>query len=162
MAKNPVARDPRQTPLDRLYARPGFMIRRAHQISTDLFIEACAALDMTPSQYGVLYILFHSGPLEQIGIARLIGLDRSTTALVVKILSERGLLEKTKSETDQRKVEISLTEAGRQCFRQCERYAQKSVDALLAPFEPAERTQFLALLDKFVSHFNDNTRVTLG
>ena len=53
-------------------------------------------------------------------------------------------------------------EAGRQCFRQCERYAQKSVDALLAPFEPAERAQFLALLDKFVSHFNDNTRVTLG
>ncbi|WP_174769992.1 MarR family winged helix-turn-helix transcriptional regulator [Paraburkholderia hayleyella] len=155
-------REPRLSPLDQLYTRPGFMIRRAHQISTDLFIEACAAFDITPSQYGVLYILFHDGPLEQIGIARLIGLDRSTTALVVKILAERGLLEKTRSETDQRKVDISLTEAGKQCLRRCERCAQTSMEALLAPFDTAERQQFLALLSKFVAHFNEHTRVTLG
>ncbi|WJF91934.1 MarR family transcriptional regulator [Paraburkholderia bonniea] len=162
MAKNPAAREPRLSPLDRLYTRPGFMIRRAHQISTNLFIEACAELDITPSQYGVLYILLHEGPLEQVGIARLIGLDRSTTALVVKILAERGWLDKTKSVTDQRKVEISLTETGRQALRQCERYAKNSVTTLLAPFDEAEREQFLGLLDKFVSHFNEHTRVTLG
>jgi DNA-binding MarR family transcriptional regulator len=147
--------------LEDLYRRPGFMIRRAHQIAIDVFIATCSPVDVTPSQYGVMYILNLGGPMSQIDVSRLIGLDRSTTALVIRILTERGLLMKTKSETDARKAEISLTTQGKRLFRQAERHAAREMKALLVPFSATEAKQFLGLLDKFVGHFNENTRVSI-
>ena len=44
-------------PIDTLYRRPGFMIRRAHQISQSVFTEECARLDITATQFGVLSVL---------------------------------------------------------------------------------------------------------
>jgi DNA-binding MarR family transcriptional regulator len=160
--KNKLARQAAATAsLDQLYTRPGFMIRRAHQISIDIFIEACRPLELTPSQYGVMFVLNHAGPLSQIGIARLLGLDRSTTALVVKILIERGFVGKTKSEEDARKTEIVLTPEGNRVMRSADKRATKSKDALMAPFTAAESKQLLALLSKFVNHFNEKTRVAI-
>jgi DNA-binding MarR family transcriptional regulator len=148
--------------LDTLYQRPGFLIRRAHQISIDLFIEACSSIDVTPSQFGVMYILHLVGPLSQIGVARLIGLDRSTTALVVRILTERGLLAKTRSVDDARKAEIILTIEGRRLFRRAERLAEHEREQVLKPFSDLEAEQFMGLLTKFVGYFNQRTRVSMA
>jgi hypothetical protein len=41
-------------PLRGLEDRPGFLIRRAHQISQSLFVEECAGLNITATQFGVL------------------------------------------------------------------------------------------------------------
>jgi MarR family transcriptional regulator, lower aerobic nicotinate degradation pathway regulator len=147
--------------LDELYRRPGFLIRRAHQIAMDMFIEACAPLDLTPSQYGVLYILDVAGPMSQIGVSRLIGLDRSTTALVIKLLTERGLTMKSPSPLDARKVEILITTEGRSALRQAAKLAEKERKSLLAAFTEEEGRTFLALLEKFVTHHNENTRVSI-
>ena len=148
--------------LEQLYSRPGFMIRRAHQISIDIFIEASRALDITPSQYGVMFVLRHSGPSSQIGIARLLGLDRSTTALVVRNLTERGYLTKAQSETDARKTEIMLSAEGRRVLRRADVLADRSKEALMAAFSKDEAAQFVSLLSKFVVHFNDSTRVSIS
>jgi hypothetical protein len=43
--------------LARLYARPGFLLRRAHQISAAVFEDACRDLGLTPAQFGVLTVL---------------------------------------------------------------------------------------------------------
>jgi MarR family transcriptional regulator, lower aerobic nicotinate degradation pathway regulator len=157
IAKNP-ASDP---VLDELYRRPGFLIRRAHQIAMDMFIDACAPIDLTPSQYGVLYILNIAGPMSQIGVARLIGLDRSTTALVIKLLTERGLTMKSPSPLDARKVELLITAEGKSILRQAAKLAEKERKSLLAPFTAEEGQTFLALLEKFVAHHNENTRVSI-
>jgi hypothetical protein len=36
--------------LEHLYARPGFLLRRAHQIAVGIFVEACALHKLTTSQ----------------------------------------------------------------------------------------------------------------
>ena len=69
--------------LDELYRRPGFLLRRAHQISVALFMEESAGLGLTTTQYGTMVVLRARGSLDQVGIATLVGIDRSTTALVV-------------------------------------------------------------------------------
>jgi hypothetical protein len=66
-----------------LYERPGFMLRRAHQISVSLFLAEVQDVEVTTTQYGVLVILQKRENLDQIGLSKLVGLDRSTTALVV-------------------------------------------------------------------------------
>ena len=41
----------------RLWDRPGFLIRRLHQIHVALFLEECRGFDVTPVQYAVLTAL---------------------------------------------------------------------------------------------------------
>ncbi len=36
-----------------LYRRPGFMVKRLHQVATAIFLEECGRYNMTPSQAGV-------------------------------------------------------------------------------------------------------------
>lgn len=128
----------------------------------DLFIQACIPVNITPSQYGVLYIINTVGSISQIGIARLIGLDRSTTALVVRLLTERGLLEKRQSLEDSRKSEIQLTEQGKSVFKEAEKLANREMKMILEPFSSEEGEVFLNLLGKFVAHHNDKTRVSMN
>ena len=61
--KGEVARERRI--LDGLYGTPEFLIRRAHQIATAVFAEACADLELTPSQYAALYALREHAPIGQ-------------------------------------------------------------------------------------------------
>ena len=68
------------------------MIRRAHQIGVAIFLEEARESRITPTQYGVLVILGHRPGIDQNTLARLLGLDRSTTGLVVRKLAERRVL----------------------------------------------------------------------
>ena len=73
-------------PLDELYRRPGFMIRRAHQIAVSLFLEETGELGITTTQYGILVLLKHHDGIDQITVSKLLGLDRSTTGTVLEKL----------------------------------------------------------------------------
>src|SRR5260370_7788603 len=86
------SRSSRTESLEDLYQRPGFMIRRAHQIAVAIFLEEARESRITPTQYGVLVILGRRPEIYQNTLARLLGLDRSTTGLVVRKLAERGLI----------------------------------------------------------------------
>ena len=141
-----------------LHDRPGFLIRRAHQIATSVFIEMCRDDELTPSQYGVLYMLRHEGPSDQSAIARLVGLDRSTTGLVVGGLAKRGLLRKQPSSTDRRRSALSLTQRGHALLTRCAPLAEEAKVALLAALNATERKEFLRLLKKFTSANNHLSR----
>jgi DNA-binding MarR family transcriptional regulator len=141
-----------------LHDRPGFLIRRAHQIATSVFVDACREEELTPSQYGVLHMLQHEGPSDQSAIARLVGLDRSTTGLVIRGLDARGLLRKQPSMADRRRSALTLTPRGRALLLRCEPLAEQAKLALLAAFTAAERMEFLRLLKKFTAANNHLSR----
>ena len=141
-----------------LHDRPGFLIRRAHQIATSVFVEVCREEGLTPSQYGVLYMLQHEGPSDQSAIARLVGLDRSTTGLVIRGLAGRGLLRKLPSLEDRRRSALTLTPRGHALMQRCEPLAEEAKVALLAAFTAAERREFLRLLKKFTAANNHLSR----
>src|ERR1043165_7076160 len=89
--------------LDALYHRPGFMLRRAHQIAVSLFLEETGELNITTTQFGILHLLKHSPGLDQITVAKLLGLDRSTTGMVLGKLEDAGLIGRNVGTTDRRK-----------------------------------------------------------
>jgi len=100
----------RHTALD---ARPGFLIRRLHQIHVALFVEECAPEGITPVQYSILTALEQMGPSEQIALSRAVGLDRANTADVIGRLVERRFIQRRGSRTDKRKKVAELTDVGR-------------------------------------------------
>lgn len=147
--------------LDFLYDRPGFIVRRAHQICMSMFAEACTGLDITPTQFGIMTLVRHCPGIDQISVSRLLGNDRSTTMLVVRLLAKRGILDKTSVKEDRRKNALSLTPAGEELWIQCEAVLTNLKHTLAEPFSPGEREAFIYLLNKFNAAFNDRARTTL-
>lgn len=152
--------DPHQS-VDALYQRPGFMLRRAHQISVSLFMEQAASFGVTTTQYGVLVILRACEGLDQIGLSKKVGLDRSTTGLVVKKLESDGLVVRVEDPEDRRRKIIVLTAKGERKLEGLRPAAAQSQAIALSAFTPEEATQFLSLLGKFVDKFNGVTRAPI-
>jgi DNA-binding MarR family transcriptional regulator len=148
-------------PLEELYRRPGFMIRRVHQIAVALFIEETGKLGVTNRQYGILFVLKHRPGIDQISVANLLGLDRSTTGMVLKKLEQDGLVVRSVGAHDRRRHSLQLTRAGEKLLVQLAEPARKARKRVLSAFTPREQALFLALLDKFTRAFNGSTRVPL-
>ena len=149
----------RNPSLDDLYRRPGFMIRRAHQIAVSLFLDETGELGITNRQYGILFALAQKPGIDQISVARLLGLDRSTTGMVIKKLEQAGFIGRAVGARDRRRASLTLTRAGERMLDRLAEPAQRAQTRVLSAFSPAERAQFLALLDKFIAKFNDESRV---
>lgn len=147
--------------VDALYKRPGFMLRRAHQISVSLFMEQAASFGVTTTQYGVLVILRCYDNLDQIGLSKKVGLDRSTTGLVIKKLEADGLVVRIEDPADRRRKIIVLTARGERKLEEMRPAAARAQDIALSAFTPDESEQFLLLLGKFVDTFNGVTRAPI-
>lgn len=68
---------------------------------------------LTTSQLGVLEALLHLGPLGQTALAEKLLTSASNITTVIDNLEREGLVERTRSEEDRRRVQVSLTENGR-------------------------------------------------
>ena len=146
-------------PLDQLYRRPGFMIRRAHQIAVSMFLEETGELGITNRQYGIMLVLRHRPGIDQITVAKLLGLDRSTTGMVLGKLEDAGLVGRVVGAKDRRTRSLKLTPAGERMLKRLAAPARRAQERVLSAFTKSEREVFLDLLDKFARAFNDTTRV---
>jgi DNA-binding MarR family transcriptional regulator len=147
--------------LDDLYSRPGFLLRRGHQIAVAIFLEETRALEVTSTQYGALYVIQRVPGLDQIGLARLLGIDRSTSALVLTKLETSGWITRQTAAGDRRRKMLVLTPEGAQLLQRLEAPAQRIRERLLEVFSPDEQAQFLALMARFTSAFNGQIRTPI-
>ena len=134
------------------------MIRRAHQISVSLFLEETGALGITNRQYGIMLVLKAEPGIDQITVAKLLGLDRSTTGMVLGKLEDAGLVGRVVGD-DRRKRSLKLTPTGERMLKRLAEPARRAQERVLSAFSPREQETFLDLLDKFARAFNDTTRV---
>lgn len=137
--------------LPALFRRPGFLLRHSHQISVAVFVEACAAWDVTPGQYGCMALLDSAPGIDQQTLARRIGLDASTTGGIVARLEERGLVDRQIGAKDRRARVLALTEAGRRLFATVGPAVAAAQRRLLQPFSASERELLLQLLERLVN-----------
>jgi MarR family transcriptional regulator, lower aerobic nicotinate degradation pathway regulator len=141
-----------------LSTRPGFLVRRLHQIHISLFMEACVEFRITPLQYSVLSILAASSPTDQTKLAAAVALDRTTTTGIVKRLNARGLTRRMTSKKDRRAQLCSLTAAGKALLVRMESSARKAHEDTLTPLSCHERTTLLRLLAHVVSAHADHAQ----
>jgi DNA-binding MarR family transcriptional regulator len=154
-------RRPAADPWRILAARPGFLIRRLHQIHLALFAEECAAFGVTPVQFSLLSVLAAQPGLDQAALAVAVGVDRATTANVVARLDQRGLLRRRPGATDRRVKQMELTAAGHVLLARIDAPARRAHTRTLAALRPAERARFVALLRQLVDAGNAHGRAPL-
>jgi DNA-binding MarR family transcriptional regulator len=140
--------------LNEFYSRPGYLTRRVHQISMSIFMETGAKFDLTPTQYGVLLMLNIMTEVDQGGIVRLLGHDRSSIALAVSNLKARKLLEDRTPHVDRRRKTLMLTRKGDKLFRDVNETLAGVQDKMFRSFEPDERAIFVKLMTKVVDSYD--------
>src|SRR5438477_4224522 len=95
-----------------LEQRPGYLIRRLHQIHVALFQDKCAAFEITPLQYSLLSALAVRGSADQSTLAADVALDRTTTTGALKRLQSRNFIERGIDREDRRARVCRLTMKG--------------------------------------------------
>jgi DNA-binding MarR family transcriptional regulator len=144
-----------------LLSRPGFLIRRLHQIHCSLFLEETREFNVTPVQYSLLTALGQFGELEQGRLALEIGLERTSVAEVIPRLAERGLIERCPAPEDKRVKRVRLTRKGRNLLTRIADRAQRAHDRTVECLEADEREAFLTQLIRLVEANNDQSAVPL-
>lgn len=134
-----------------LAQRPGFLIRRLHQIHVALFQQACAEFEVTPLQYSLLSALAARKTADQTTLAADIALDRTTTTGALKRLEARHLVERPVNAEDRRARLCRLTKAGAHLLAKIEGAARSAHEATLQGLSARERTQFVAMMQRIVA-----------
>jgi len=137
-----------------LWGRPGYLLRRLHQIHYALFFEECAGFDITPVQYGLLTTLSLNPDLDQNSLARELGIDRTNVADVLNRLAGRGLLERRRSPDDGRMVLARLTRPGERLTRKMYWPMQRAQKRLLEPLLAQERNALIITLIRLINGNN--------
>ena len=144
--------------LTQLYARPGFLLRRAHQISTAVFEDECRSVGLTPAQFGVLSVLRATPGLDQSTLARALGFDKVTVLRVLRGLETRGLIERAPAPASRRNLAVSLSAAGMDLLKQAQQPADRAYDRLMAPLNKAQQGQLLELLQLLTTGLENDAR----
>jgi MarR family transcriptional regulator, lower aerobic nicotinate degradation pathway regulator len=147
MAKKAVQKTNGSWPLGQ---RPGFLIRRLHQIHVALFQKKCAAFEITPLQYSLLSALAERGTADQTTLAADVALDRTTTTGALKRLQSRKFIERAVHHRDRRAQLCRLTRAGASLLRRMEAEARAAHRETVADLGKADQKRFVAMMQRMV------------
>ena len=90
-----------------------FLVYRLEHRITQLYRGLLAPLGVTYPQYLVLLVLWETGRIGVGALAERLALDTGTVSPLLKRMEQRNLLRRTRSRSDERSVEVTLTAKGK-------------------------------------------------
>ena len=90
-----------------------FAVYAAGQAFARLYRPLLEPLGLTYPQYLTMLVLWEGEPVSVTGIGQRLGLDTGTLTPLLKRLEAAGLVRRTRSATDERRVVVTLTDSGR-------------------------------------------------
>ncbi|MGL4281471.1 MAG: MarR family winged helix-turn-helix transcriptional regulator [Albidovulum sp.] len=130
----------------RLDNQIGFKLRVANQKHLEIFTAAMP--DLTPRQFAVMAKLLEEGPLSQNHLGRQVAMDAATTKGVIERLLRKGYVRSAASDSDRRRLEISLTPEGIAATREATAIAKDISARTVRNLTERELQRLLTLLDK--------------
>jgi MarR family transcriptional regulator, lower aerobic nicotinate degradation pathway regulator len=143
-----------------LEQRPGYLIRRLHQIHVALFQKRCAGFEITPLQYSLLTALARRGTADQSTLAADIALDRTTTTGALKRLQSRRFVDRATAHHDRRSQLCRLTRKGSALLAKMNRPARMAHLDTVADLSRADQKRFIAMMQKIVMARSKETDAT--
>ena len=137
-----------------LFNRPGFLIRRLHQIHTALFQSETESFGITPVQYSVMTTLADGQSRDQKTVAFEVGLERSSVADVILRLETRGLVRRVSSRMDRRVKIVRLTPKGQRLVKKMQPAVEQAHARTIEALPEPSRDAFLKSLAELV-HANN-------
>ena len=147
--------------LDLFFSRAGHLIRRMNQISVAIFLEETRALGLTTVQNAALNMIDEVPNIDQARLSSMIAFDTTTLVKVLDRLTEKGLITRTRSQTDRRKQLLNATAQGRDVVRKIQPMIDRAEQRILAPLSPSDRRKFMEMLTQLVNVNNVYSRAPL-
>lgn len=144
-----------------LLRRPGFLVRRLHQIYVAIYLKECERFGTTPVQTSVMQVLRLKPGLDQAALAAEIGMDRTTTSNVLTRLEKRGIVRREEAAKDRRVRLAFLTPEGDAMLTEMQAALDKAHTRLIAPLPVEARAQFIQHLSLLVESNNGMGRTLL-
>lgn len=123
-------------------------LHRAAETSLSRTTRLLSDHGLTLSQFAVLEALYHLGTMSQTDLANKLLKSTGNMTSVLKGMEKRNLITRTRSETDNRYMEVELTDTGHDLIAG---YFPKHVDIIvedMAVLTPEEQDQLAALCRK--------------
>jgi DNA-binding MarR family transcriptional regulator len=129
-----------------ILSSPIHLLHRASQRADGLFARQVDPSDLTPRQLAVLQAVADNNGLSQTDIMAVTGIDRSTTAALVRTLVTNGSLKRRRTRRDARVYAVRITTSGRQMLETGMSATRAAEDALLSPVPETQRRVLVNLL----------------
>jgi DNA-binding MarR family transcriptional regulator len=124
----------------------GLLLARLGNEATARFRRSLRPLNLGAQQFIVLKQLQRMGPTSQTGLADALGMDYSNLAGVCSELYDRGLLERSRDESDRRRYVLELTAEGTQLVADADNTIGSGEEELLSTLSEEEQEQLGELL----------------
>ena len=130
-----------------------FAIAVASRSVISVYRPVLEPLGLTHPQYLVMLALWERSPRRVGDLAETLFLEPATLSPLLKRLEANGLISRVRSVTDERSVDVNLTEAGRELRARAEQVPAAIVDRLGVPLATLEgvRDELTQLIDAAVA-----------
>ena len=136
------------TTLRRVAGEPTWLLGRVNARAQRLLGEAFGAEGFRGYHFRLLAALDEHGAQSQAELGRLTGIDRSDIVATVNDLVGQELATRAPDRSDRRRNVVTLTPGGADSLERLDAALHGVQDSLLSPLTRAERTTFIALLEK--------------
>jgi MarR family transcriptional regulator, 2-MHQ and catechol-resistance regulon repressor len=140
--------DSQAGPTDISGAHLWLILMKAHRALAQVDARSIAASKLGLSDFAVLEILLHKGPLPVNIIGRQVMLTSGSITTAVDRLEEKRLVRRQACPDDRRITFVSLTTTGRTLIRRVFKVHADRLETLFEPLSVSERTMLAALLKK--------------
>ncbi|MDR3418657.1 MAG: MarR family transcriptional regulator [Nevskia sp.] len=128
----------------------GYLVKRAHGLILDAMEPAMAEHGLSFTQFAVLMSLRDNLAINPKDICTALRHDSGALTRVIDQLEERGWVERKRSSSDRRAIELHLTDGGREALKSAIPVVVDNLNGSLRDFSHAEIEGLLRLLNKLV------------
>ncbi len=121
---------------------------------TKAYTPYLAKIDLTYTQYITMMVMWEENVISFKDLGKKLFLDSGTLTPVIKNLEKKGLVTKTRSNVDERNVDVSITEKGIALKEQAKEIPQKMLCAYNLPKE--DIMQLYTLTHNILDHISNN------
>lgn len=104
--------------------------------------------ELRPVEFTILVLLLGNGSATPKQLALTLGMPPPNVTVLIDRLVERALVQRARSETDRRAINLLLTDKGAELARRAQRVSLTMESGLLAPLSVGERAMLSELLLK--------------
>jgi DNA-binding MarR family transcriptional regulator len=129
----------------------GFNLRMAQEVTFQAFSRRSQEIGESPGRFATLTLIARNPGISQTELSLAAGRDKSSLTPVVEDLVRRGLVERTRLDSDRRTYRLTLTTGGKKTLTQltrCARRHERNLDRIIGM---RDRKRFLALLKKIAA-----------
>jgi DNA-binding MarR family transcriptional regulator len=126
----------------------GFNLRMAQESAFEAFSQLSREVGESPGRFATLTLIAENPGISQSTLGQAAGRDKSSLTPVLDDLVRRGLVARSRSDTDRRTSRLKLTASGEKTLARlmaCARRHERNLDRIIGP---RDRARFLRTLKR--------------